>query len=616
MEKTPALVQKTLLLCALISIQLIVNAQDKYVYSADLKNIKDDKVSINLITPGIKEKQIIFSFPRVIPGSYSEKSFGKYIDDFKVFDAKGKELKTKKINSYQYSIANAQKINRITYKVNDTWDSPDKDFIFQPGGSNIDAGKNVIINTHAFFGYFEGYSQLPFEVNVAKPAEFYASTNMPVQRKTSEEDILSAQNYVFLADNPVFYNIPDTTSFIIGNTNINVSVYSVTGKVTSKQISGYLRPMAEALQIFFNGLPVDRYQFLFFFDNPENPIAPKESSGGGYGALEHNYSSLYFLPEMTFETQLKTMVNDVASHEFLHILTPLNLHSEQIEYFDFVNPKMSRHLWLYEGVTEYFSNLVQLTSGLINQKKFFSNMQEKIEQAEEHGDFAMTTMSLRVLEDEYQKKYNSVYNRGALIAFMLDIDIREKTNDTKDLKSVIVDLAGKYGPGKPFNDSTFLQEFVAASHPGVQTFIDNYINGDRPLPYQEFFARLGYEFSPEKKIEAYFVGRMGLKYDEESKGFVFTEVDKKNALTLQDGDQFLAVNDIKVDENNLSDLWEKYFLNNTDIPNLALTVKRKGEETVLSGPLYKGYAEVKNYLNPMPVATKQQTLKLQKLSQR
>ena len=615
MKKTDLLSRKTLLLVGLSLIQFMVRAQDKYMYSADLKNITDDKVAVSLAPPAIKEKEIVFSFPRVIPGSYSEKSFGKYIDDFKVFDAKGKVLKTKKINSYQYSIPNAQKIKRITYKVNDTWDSPDKDFIFQPGGSNIEAGKNVIINTHAFFGYFEGYSQLPFEVTVTRPAEFYASTNLPVVRKSAEEDILSAKNYVFLADNPVFYNVPDTTGFVVGKTNISVSVYSVTGKVNSKQISGYLRPMAEALQTFFNGLPVDRYQFLFFFDNPENPIAPKESGGGGYGALEHNYSSLYFLPEMSFEPQLKSMVNDVASHEFLHILTPLNLHSEQIEYFDFVNPKMSRHLWLYEGVTEYFSNLVQLTSGLINQKKFFSNMQEKIEQAEEHGDFAMTTMSLRVLEDDFQKKYSSVYNRGALIAFMLDMDIREKTNHAKDLKSVILDLAGKYGAGKPFNDSGFLQEFVAASHPDVQLFIDNYINGEKPLPYQEFFAKLGYEFSPEKKIEAYFVGRMGLKFDEESKGFVFTEVDKKNALTLQDGDQFLAVNDIRVDENNLNDLWDKYFLNNKDIPNLALTVKRKGEEKILSGPLYKGYAEVKNYLNPLPDANEQQTANLQKLTQ-
>ncbi len=582
-------------------------AQEKYVYSADLKNIRNDKVSIELITPKIKETEITFSFPKVIPGSYSQKNYGNYVVDFKVLDDKGKELKTKKINENQYRISNAQKIAKITYKVNDTWDQREKDFIFQPGGSNIEAGKNVVLNNHAFFGYFEGYMQIPFEVQVRKPADFYASTHLHTEKQSAEEDKLVAPTYNYLADNPVIYSKPDTTSFVTGNTKVNVSVYSATGKVSSLKVAEYLKPMAVALQDFFQGLPVDSYQFLFYFEDPEKALTGKENDGGGYGALEHNYSSLYFLPETSYEPQLKSMVTDVASHEFLHILTPLNLHSEEIEFFNFVEPKMSRHLWLYEGVTEYFSNLVQLKSGIINEKKFFKNMQEKIEQAEEYGDFSMTTMSLRVLDDDYQKKYSSVYNRGALIAMMLDVLIREKTENKKDLKSVITDLTKKYGAGKPFKDEVFLQEFVEASDPAVQDFFSKYLDGDNPLPYAEYFQKLGYEYSPLKKVDAYFVGRMGLKYDEQNKAFLFSEVENKNALNLKDGDQFISVDNIAVTDENLEDLWEKYFQNNSTIASLTMTVKRDGKEKVLTGPLYQGYAEVKNYLNPVISANPTQT---------
>src|SRR5258705_4657545 len=141
-------------------------AQDKYVYTADLKNIVDDKISIELLTPSIKEKEVTFSFPRVIPGSYSEKNYGKFIDDFKAFDKDGKALNMKKLNKNQYSISDATKLSKITYKANDTWDTPDKDFIFQPGGSNIESGKNIIMNNHAFYGYFEGYKELPFEIRI------------------------------------------------------------------------------------------------------------------------------------------------------------------------------------------------------------------------------------------------------------------------------------------------------------------------------------------------------------------------------------------------------------------------------------------------------------------
>ncbi|MEO8405509.1 MAG: hypothetical protein ABI480_12965, partial [Chitinophagaceae bacterium] len=487
-------------------------SQEKYNYTADLKNISNDKISIELLTPSVKEDEVTFSFPRVIPGSYSEKNYGKYIDDFKVLDKRGKELKIKKLNQNQYLIKGAKNMQKITYKVNDTWDTPDKDFIFQPGGSNIESGSNVIMNNHAFYGYFEGYSMLPFEIKISKPAEMYATTHLTVDRKSPEEDILTAKNYVYLADNPVFYCKPDTTSFVSGKSRINVSVFSATGKVKSSQIAEYLKPMAEALQHFFNGLPVDSYQFLYYFEDPEKALSDKDKGGGGYGALEHNYSSLYFLPEIAYETRLKSMVNEVSSHEFLHILTPLNLHSEQIENFNFTNPVMSKHLWLYEGVTEYFANLVQVTNGLITEKDFFNNMRDKINEAERYGDFSMTTMSEQVL-GAYQSKYSSVYNRGALIGLMLDLFIREKTNNEKTLKSVVVDMSKRYGPGKPFKDDDFLGEFVKASHPDVQGFIDNYITGSQPLPFSEYFNKLGYEYSAVKKSDVYFAGHAGLYFE-------------------------------------------------------------------------------------------------------
>lgn len=590
---------KNVLTFLLFLLSLHLSAQDKYIYTADLKNITDDKVSIELMTPAVKEDEITFSFPRVIPGSYSEKNYGNYIDDFKAYNKENKLLKIKKLNKNQYLIKKATTLQKISYQVNDTWDTPAKDFIFQPGGSNIESGKNVIMNNHAFYGYLEGYNTLPFEIKVIKPADLYASTHLRVDRKSAEEDILFAKNYMYLADNPVFYCIPDTTSFQVGTSRINISVYSATGKVSSSQISSYLKPMALALQKFFNGLPVDSYQFLFYFEDPEKALADKEKNGGGYGALEHNYSSLYFLPEMPLEPRLKSMVNEVSSHEFLHILTPLNLHSEYIESFDFINPTMSKHLWLYEGVTEYFANLVQAQNGLITEKQFFTNMRDKMNQAEEFGDFSMTTMSERVLEDSFQKKYSSVYNRGALIGLMLDELIREKTGNEKNLKQVIVGLSKKYGAGKPFKDDEFLAEFVRDSHPEVQEFIDTYITGDLPLPFLKYFNSLGYDYSATKRTDVYFFGKVRLKYDEANKGFAFTNVDKKNALNIGDDDLLISVDNIPVTDQNIDDIWENYFQGNTTRTEMTITVKRNGEDKILSGSLYKGYRDYKNYLGPL-----------------
>jgi predicted metalloprotease with PDZ domain len=58
---------------------------------------------------------------------------------------------------------------------------------------------------------------------------------------------------------------------------------------------------------------------------------------------------------------------DVVSHEFFHIVTPLSIHSKEIQDFDYNDPKMSQHLWMYEGVTEYFANLFKSIKELTRQ---------------------------------------------------------------------------------------------------------------------------------------------------------------------------------------------------------------------------------------------------------
>lgn len=577
-------------------------AQNSYQYAVDIANIKNDAVAITLKTPAVKEQEVTFSFPKAIPGSYARKDYGRFIADFEAFDKSGKKLKITKLNDNQYSISNATTLDKISYKVNDTWDEKHTDFIFQPGGSNIEAGVNVVMNNHAFYGYFEGMADMPFELMITKPADFYGATHLDVSRTSPQTDIIKAKNFVYLADNPIIYAKPDTTSFYAGKSKINVAVFSATGKVKSAQVAAYLKPISAALNKFFNGLPVSSYQFLYYFEAPEKALADRSKGEGGYGALEHNYSSLYYLPEITLESRLKSMVYDVSMHEFLHIQTPLNLHSNEIEYFNFTAPVMSQHLWLYEGITEYFAQLVQVQNGLTNEKQFFAKMREKMNEADEFGDFSMTEMSKRVMEDGFQKKYNSVYSRGALLGLMLDIDIREKTGGKKDLKQVIAELSKKYGPNRPFDDNKLFDEFVAASHPGVKDFLDKYIAGANPMPYREYLSKIGYEYAPTKNVQAYYPGKMGLRYDEPTKLLIFNGVEA-NPLGIAENDVFKAVDGVAVTGNNIDEIWETYFQQNTQHPSVSFTVVRKGEEKTLAGKILEGQFKEKHYLEAMPAAT-------------
>ena len=598
----------TFLFCFISSIQTVW-AQNHYQYSIDLKNIVNDQVSVSLKTPQINEQSVTYSFPKAIPGSYAIKDFGRFIVDFTPLDKQGKKLKAQKVNDNQYLISNAKDLAQITYKVNDTWDKAHKNFIFQPGGSNISEGKNFVINNHAFYGFFEEYKGLPIEITITKPPGFYGATHLGIQRMTDGQDVLKARNYIELADNPVIYARPDTSSFYSGKTKIDVFVYSANNRVKSATVAEILKPMTSAMEKFFDGLPVNSYQFLFYFDDPEK-ILSRLTGGGGYGALEHNYSSLYYLPETLFANELKSLVLEVSTHEFLHILTPLNLHSTEIANFDFTSPKMSRHLWLYEGVTEYFAQLALLQNKIIDQKKFFETMQSKIGQADEFGNFSMTEMSSNVMTDTWKDKYNSVYSRGAVLALMLDLEIRERTAGVKDLKSVIQALAKKYGPAKPFNDDDLISECVKESHPDVEKFFATYIQGAAKLPLKEYFGKLGYQCLPYKIIEGYYAGKFEKKIDPATQTISFKNVEK-NLLGIKEGDVVIKIQDYEITPGNIEELWEKYFNFNINAPEVYVTVKRDGVEKNLSASLYKARMTVENYLEVVSRPTEKQQAMLE-----
>jgi len=90
-------------------------------------------------------------------------------------------------------------------------------------------------------------------------------------------------------------------------------------------------------------------------------------------------------------------------------------------------------------------------------------------------------------------------------------------------------------------------------------------------------------------------------------------VEANNALGIKEGDFFLAVEKTPVTQDNLDELWDKYFQHNSTYTSLTVKIKRNSEERELTGPLFKGYLEAKNYIGPFQNPTFQQTTALSKL---
>jgi predicted metalloprotease with PDZ domain len=229
-----------------------------------------------------------------------------------------------------------------------------------------------------------------------------------------------------------------------------------------------------------------KYTILLYLSDMQIPDAQ------GFGALEHNTSTTVIFPEMMQQEQLVSSMIDVVSHEFFHIVTPLSIHSKEIHFFDFNNPKMSQHLWMYEGVTEYFANLFQVNQGLIDEEEFFTRMAAKMENAAAMNDtMPFTEMSANVLREPYKGQYLNVYEKGALIGMCLDMIIREKSNGQRGILDLMQQLSSIYGPAKPFDDAELFPKIVALTYPEVGDFLRTHVAGSTPIPYDQYLAKAG-----------------------------------------------------------------------------------------------------------------------------
>ena len=503
-----------LVLTLLYSLSAFPQKTGAHSYKIDLTNVVGDrvKVTVDATLTNLSETfngKYRFNFPATIPGTYATLDYGRFIHDFKAFNSDGKSLKvSKKKNTYTIK----GKPARIEYWAEDSFDAKiRKNKVFEPAGTNNQERRNFLLNAAGYFGFFEGLENLPVSLEVNKSPSLYGVSAMESYSYGNTQNFY-ARDYHHFLDCPVMVSKPDTTSFMLGGAKVTIGVFTENGRELSRDIFKQVETSMKAIEAFLQGdLPVDNYAFIFYikdhtefeslFNGSEIKIgtvfkALRKLAGKGFGALEHGNSSVYYLPDFGGTTVLDGMA-DVCIHEFFHILTPLGLHSEEIGNFNYIEPKMSKHLWLYEGITEYFAGISQVKGGVITKDEYLTKvLKGKIRSAARYPTKKMsfTEMSENVLDKPYKKQYGQVYQRGALMGALLDIRIMELTQGEKDLHDIILTLRDKYGPNESFNDDEIIEEFVSLVHPDLQQFFDSYVTGREELPIKSYLAKVGVEY--------------------------------------------------------------------------------------------------------------------------
>ncbi|MEM7101845.1 MAG: peptidase M61 [Bacteroidota bacterium] len=568
-------------------------AQQELVYKVDLNQISNDQFVVELTPPKFSGKETTFHLPKIVPGTYDIYDFGRFVSNFKAFDKKGKELKVRHPDDNTWIISKPKKLAKIVYSVEDTWDTRLGNKVFEPGGTNIEKERNFVFNNHGFFGYFKDAPRLPIRLIVERPADFFGATTLLRDGGDEDTDVFVSENYNDFVDHPIMFCKPDTVVLKIGNADVLISTYSPTNRVTSEFLAGEIGPILEGLLTYLGGtLPVDRYAFLVY-------LTDGFTASGGYGALEHNYSSMYVLPEMAPE-QIAQTVRDVSAHEFYHIVTPLNIHSEEIRYFDFINPKMSKHLWLYEGVTEYAAGHVQVHQRLMPIENYLDVIAEKVRGAEQYtDDLPFTEMSEGCL-DEHKEEYLNVYQKGALIGMCLDLELLIHSEGEYSLQDLMNDLTEEYGKDKPFKDDELFDKIVSFSGKEVGDFLNTHVAGPEPLPIQELLKAAGIDYYPVKKIKERTLGGLenAIGFNPGTGQFFIQNADLLDdfgkSIGLQSKDVLLKWNDDALSLENINAVFTNYMINGKEGDDLSVVVERAGEEVELKSVISTVEVEVKH----------------------
>ncbi len=525
----------------LLIVGLSVNGQNnKYQFYLDLNKVSSDLIQVTLTTPVIASDKIIYNMPKIVPGTYKVYDFGQYIMDFEAFDKDGRSLSVTQLDKNRWEIDNAKILAKISYWVEDTWDANVKNLVFEPGGTNIEKDENIVLNNHGFFGYFDGMKNLNYEVNITRPENFYGSTGLSTVKTIENVDQITTNNYMDLVDSPIMYNIPDTTVIKVGDTDVLISVYSKNHSVSAIEIATAIKGILELQKNYLGGkLPVNKYAFIIY-------LYSGASGSGGSGALEHSYSSFYYLPEMPID-QLSGFMVRVAAHEFFHIVTPLNIHSEEIGDFDYIHPKMSEHLWLYEGVTEYFAGHVQVYGDMISPEEYLEIIEEKLMGANHFKDnLPFTELSLGCL-DKHENQYPNVYLKGALIGLCLDILLREQSNGNVGIKDMMNMLSKEYGKYKSFKDDELFDKIAELSSPEIRQFFAKYVESGEELPFEKIFTKVGITFRKDVLIKEISLGGALLSFNPETQRLYVSDIGNLDefgkTLGYQTNDELISINE-------------------------------------------------------------------------
>jgi predicted metalloprotease with PDZ domain len=467
-------------------------------------------VSVTVDAPDAQGQ--VFALPAWIPGSYMIREFARNIVRIRA-TAEGSDVALTKLDKHTWRAAPVAGPLVLHYQVY-AWD-------LSVRAAHLDQTHGFFNGTSVFLRV-PGHEAEPHQVDIQRPAD-PAAANWRVATALPE---LGAQRYGFgtyvaadydeLIDHPV-----EMADFALGTFKAHGVQHDIviTGRVPNLDMARLekdLKAICETQIAFFEPdtkrAPMDRYVFLTL------------AVGDGYGGLEHRASTALICaradlpatsaPKTAEPSEGYMKFLGLCSHEYFHTWNVKRIKPAVFAPYDLQTENYTALLWLFEGFTSYYDDLMLVRSGLISEATYFKLLGKtasSVLRGSGRTKQSIAESSFDAWSKYYRQDENapnaiiSYYTKGALVGLAFDLTIRAKTGGARSLDNVMLALWERFGrdfyrgAGRGVTDDEVEALFDEVSGVRLKTLFDRHIRGTEDIPLAKLYAPFGLKLVDDRK---------------------------------------------------------------------------------------------------------------------
>jgi predicted metalloprotease with PDZ domain len=499
---------------------------------------------------------VLLSFPRWTPGAYEMSNFARWVSNFAATSG-GRALAWDKQDFDTWRIRGDGARN-MTVTFDYLADSLDNANAWARGNFVFFNGTNI-------FPWAEGR---PYDgsatVSVKTDPSWLVTTGMTPggARRT-----YTASNYHDLVDMPFFVGQYDVDSTQIGGKWVRMASWPKGSFQGAERTLfwDHQKKMFPVMTSLFNDTPFDSYTTLIVFD----------SASGGGSALEHQNSHVGIYTPLITQSVL---FPSITAHEIVHAWNVKRLRPADLTPYRYWQTQPTTWLWVSEGLTDYYADVVLSRAGIIDSTGFLILTQGKLEETAAAPPVALEDASLSTWIHPTDGTAYIYYQKGSLAGLLLDIMIRDASDNKKSLDDVMRELY----------QTTYRQRWTgftgeqwwsavsrAAGGKSFAEFNTKYIDGREPMPFASVLPLAGFRLAVDTIREP----RLGVSSAPDSSGVQVAEVQPGSpaeAAGIRQGDYLLQVGDITVRDQSFGEQFRTRYARAAGT-NLPVKVRRDGQ---------------------------------------